>query len=114
MTHLITVILRREPTGPARSGRPDDRLSEPRRVTEYKPTSVAAGILTEAPIGKRDTWITPEPMELNMTSSDQTRVKIRVGADGSIVVPATLSEALGLKERGTCCLRGFATMKFTC
>ena len=49
-----------------------------------------------------------------MTSSDQTRVKIRVGADGSIVVPATLSEALGLKERGTCCLRGFATMKFTC
>jgi len=37
-------------------------------------------------------------MEPDMTSSDQTQVKIRVGADGSIVVPATLNEALGLKE----------------
>src|SRR5580700_1332064 len=29
----ITVTLRCEPTGPARSGRPDDRLREPRRAT---------------------------------------------------------------------------------
>lgn len=33
-----------------------------------------------------------------MTSSDQTQVKLRVGADGSITVPAALSEALGLTE----------------
>jgi bifunctional DNA-binding transcriptional regulator/antitoxin component of YhaV-PrlF toxin-antitoxin module len=33
-----------------------------------------------------------------MTSSDQTPTKIRVGPDRSLVVPATLSEALGLKE----------------
>jgi bifunctional DNA-binding transcriptional regulator/antitoxin component of YhaV-PrlF toxin-antitoxin module len=37
-------------------------------------------------------------MEPDMTASDQVQVKIRVGADGSIVVPAALSEALGLKE----------------
>ena len=33
-----------------------------------------------------------------MAPPEQPHVKIRVGADGSIVVPATLSEALGLKE----------------
>lgn len=33
-----------------------------------------------------------------MTSSDQTQVKLHVGADGSIAVPAALTEALGLKE----------------
>ncbi len=33
-----------------------------------------------------------------MTSSDQTHAKIRVGSNGSVIVPATLSEALGLKE----------------
>jgi len=37
-------------------------------------------------------------MEPDMTSSDQAHVKIRVSADGSVVMPATLSEALGLKE----------------
>lgn len=39
-----------------------------------------------------------EPMEPDMAPPEQPHVKIRVGADGSIVVPATLSEALGLKE----------------
>src|SRR5580658_3572417 len=29
---LLSVTLRCEPTGPARSGRPDDRLREPRRI----------------------------------------------------------------------------------
>jgi bifunctional DNA-binding transcriptional regulator/antitoxin component of YhaV-PrlF toxin-antitoxin module len=67
-------------------------------VTEYKPTSVAAGILSKAPTEKRDTWTVQEPMEPDMTSSDQPHAKIRVSADGSIVVPTTLSEALGLKE----------------
>ena len=33
-----------------------------------------------------------------MTTSDQTSVKIRVGLDRSLVVPATLIEALGLRE----------------
>jgi bifunctional DNA-binding transcriptional regulator/antitoxin component of YhaV-PrlF toxin-antitoxin module len=33
-----------------------------------------------------------------MADSDQGHVKVRVGGDGSIVVPATLSEVLGLKE----------------
>jgi antitoxin PrlF len=33
-----------------------------------------------------------------MGDSDQVRVKVRVGSDLSIVVPSTLSEALGLKE----------------
>jgi bifunctional DNA-binding transcriptional regulator/antitoxin component of YhaV-PrlF toxin-antitoxin module len=33
-----------------------------------------------------------------MADSDQVRVKVRVGSDLSIVVPSTLSEALGLKE----------------
>ncbi len=37
-------------------------------------------------------------MEPQMAPSDETHVKIRVGADGSIVVPATLSDVLGLKE----------------
>jgi hypothetical protein len=32
-----SVILRCEPTGPARSGRPDDRLREPRRTTDPAP-----------------------------------------------------------------------------
>jgi antitoxin PrlF len=68
------------------------------RVTEDKSTSVAAAIISNAPIEKRDTWIMQEPMEPGMTSSDQPHVKIRVGADGSNVVPVTLSEALGLKE----------------
>jgi bifunctional DNA-binding transcriptional regulator/antitoxin component of YhaV-PrlF toxin-antitoxin module len=33
-----------------------------------------------------------------MANSDQVRVKIRVDSDLSVVVPSTLSEALGLKE----------------
>src|SRR6202171_4135747 len=33
-----------------------------------------------------------------MADSDQVHVKVRVGSDLSIVVPPTLSEALGLKE----------------
>jgi bifunctional DNA-binding transcriptional regulator/antitoxin component of YhaV-PrlF toxin-antitoxin module len=33
-----------------------------------------------------------------MTTSDQARTKIRVGPDRSLVVPATLIEALGLRE----------------
>ena len=33
-----------------------------------------------------------------MADSDQVRVKVRVNSDLSIVVPSTLSEALGLKE----------------
>ena len=37
-------------------------------------------------------------MEPQMAPSDEPHVKIRVGADGSIVVPATLSDVLGLKE----------------
>ena len=33
-----------------------------------------------------------------MTTSDQTHTKIRVGPDRSLVVPAALIEALGLRE----------------
>jgi bifunctional DNA-binding transcriptional regulator/antitoxin component of YhaV-PrlF toxin-antitoxin module len=33
-----------------------------------------------------------------MADADQVRVKVRVDSDLSIVVPSTLSEALGLKE----------------
>jgi bifunctional DNA-binding transcriptional regulator/antitoxin component of YhaV-PrlF toxin-antitoxin module len=47
-----------------------------------------------------DAWIrqTHEHQDPEMTPSDQPHVKIRVSADGSIVVPAMLSEPLGLKE----------------